>query len=340
MKIHMKVIGLVVVACFIAVNCGDEESEFTTGMITGLITDASGVPLDSALITTVPQTIEVYTNDSGLFEIPDVQPDYYTVFAQKRTYIPGSVIITVTVGDIITADISLTQNMRNVLGEMLTTACHCADDARAEAYSVNNNNGLRFVYVEYHASADPHFETWDPFVTPGSESRRLYYEADTFMLGNWFFLDGTVLLTTAGNYQQIVDSLLGIFSPLSITISGTYTSSTNSGTVDLEITAVDTIEYTDLVIEFAVYDRGPIDYSPSGPCLVMFENIVVALPTHEQLDIAYEETVNIVKDFTVPDSIGGAFPPFHMVNHNNLGIAVFVQSTGSKNILQAVSYAF
>lgn len=152
--------------------------------------------------------------------------------------------------------------------------------------------------------------------------------------------DGTVLLTTAGNYQQTVDSLLDIFSPLAITMNGTYTSSTGSGTIDLKITAVDTIEYTDLVIEFAVYDRGPIDYSPSGPCLVMFENIVVALPTHEQLDIAYEETVSMVKDFTVPDSIGGAFPPFHRVNHNNLGIAVFVQSAGSKNILQAVSYAF
>ena len=340
MKIHMKVIGLVVVACFIAVNCGNEESEFTTGMISGLITDNNGSPVDSAVVTTIPQTMEVYTNDSGAFQIPDVSPDDYTVNAQKRTYIPGLVIVTVTAGDIITADISLTQNIRNVLGEMLTTACHCSDDARAEVYSVNNNNGLRFVYVEYHASVDPHFETWDPFATPGSESRRLYYEADTFMLGNWLFLDGIVLLTTTGNYQQIVDSLLGIFSSLAITISGTYASSTGSGTIDLEITAVDTIEYTDLVIEFAVYDRGPIDYSPSGPCLVMFENIVVALPTHEQLDIAYGETVNIVKDFTVPDSIGGAFPPFHMVNHNNLGIAVFVQSAGSKNILQAVSYAF
>lgn len=340
MKIPMRVIGLVVVACFIAVNCGNEESEFTTGMITGLITDASGVPLDSALITTVPQTIEAYTNDSGVFEIPDVQPDDYTVFAQKRTYIPGSVDVTVTAGDIISADVSLTQNSRNVVGEMLTNVCHCADDARAEVYRIKNNYASNFIYVEYHTSSDPHFETWDPFATPGSESRRMYYEADTFVLGNWLFLDGTVLLTTAGNYQQKIDSLLGVFSPLAIIISGTYSSATGTGNVELEIIAVDTIEHMDLVIEFVVYERGPIDYSPSGPCIVMFENVVVNLLTNEQLDISYGETVNVAKDFSVPDTIGGAVPPFHAVNRNNIGVAVFVQSAGSKSILQAAAYDF
>ena len=340
MKIHMRVIGLVAVACFLVINCGNEDSEFTTGMITGLITDASGLPLDSALITTVPVTIGVYTNDSGAFEIPDVQPDAYTVFAQKRTYIPGSGYVTVTAGDITNADISLTQNSRNVVGEMLTTACHCGDDARAEAYIIKNNNDSNFVYVEYHASSDPYFETWDPFATPGSENRRMYYEADTFVLGNWFFLDGTVLLTAAGNYQEKIDSLLGVFSPLAITISGTYSSATGTGNIDLEIIAVDTIEYMDLVIEFVVYEKGPIDYSPSGPCIVMFENVVVNMPANEPLDIAYGETVYVAKDFSVPDTIGGAVPPFHAVNRNNIGVAVFVQSAGSKSILQAASYDF
>ena len=190
------------------------------------------------------------------------------------------------------------------------------------------------MYVEYHASSDPHFETWDPFATPGSESKRMYYEADTFELGNWLFLNGTMLLTTAGNYQQKIDSLSGVFSPLAITIDGTYSSTTGTGNVELEIIAVDTIEHMDLVIEFIVYERGPIDYSPSGPCIVMFENVVVNVLINEPLDISYNETVNVAKDFSVPDTIGGAVPPFHAVNHNNIGVAVFVQSTGSKNIFR------
>lgn len=340
MKTEVKIIGLAVAACFMVFNCGNENNEFTTGMITGLITDQSGAPLDSALITTVPQITEAYTNDSGVFEIPDVQPDDYTVCAQKRTYIPGAVDVTVTAGDIVNADISLIQNRRNVVGEMLTTACHCADDARAEIYGIKNNNDSTFTYIEYHASSDPSFETWDPFATAGSESRRLYYEADTFVLGNWLFLDGSVLLTTAGNYQQKIDSLLGIFSPLAITLSGTYSSATGTGNMALEIIAVDTIEQTDLVIEFVVYERGPIDFSPSGPCIVMFENVVVNVLTNEPLDISYGETVNVIKDFSVPDTIGGALPPFHGVNRNNIGVAVFVQSAGSKSILQAAAYDF
>ena len=123
-------------------------------------------------------------------------------------------------------------------------------------------------------------------------------------------------------------------------INGTYSSITGTGNIELEIVAVDTIEYTDLVVEFVVYERGPIDYSPSGPCIVMFENIVVNVLVNEPLDISYGETVNLTKDFSVPDTIGGMVPPFHVVNRSNIALAVFVQSAGSKSILQTASCDF
>jgi hypothetical protein len=322
----------------LAAGCANQKEELTTGLITGIITDALDLPLDSAEVITEPVTATVYTDDSGAFEIPDVQPGDYTVTANKRTYIPASANVQVTVGDVATADISLVQNTRVVLGEMLTTACHCADDARAEAYRTKSTLGDQFVYVEYHASIDPLFETWDPFATEASEARRLFFGADTFILGNWLFLDGTTLLTTAGNYEQTIDSLLGVYSPLALSITGSYAS--GAGTCDVIITAVDTITWTDLVVEFAIFERGPIIYSPSGPCLIPFEYFLVAMPEHEPLDINYGETITVSKTIAVPDTIGGSLPPFHAVNHTNIGIVVFVQSAGSQEILQAGSIEF
>jgi len=192
--------------------------------------------------------------------------------------------------------------------------------------------------VEYHASIDPLFETWDPFATEASEARRLFFGADTFTLGNWLFLDGTNLLTTAGNYEQTIDSLLGVYSPLAMSITGSYANGT--GNCEVAITAVDAITWTDLVVEFAVYERGPIIYSPSGPCLVPFQYFLVEMPEHEQLDIAYGETVAVSKTFTVPDTIGGTLPPFHVVDHTNIGVVIFVQSAGSHEVLQAGSIDF
>ena len=338
MKKTLIIIGLT--ALSLVVGCKKQEEVKTTGMITGMVSDSTGSPIDQAQVSTTPATIEVMTNDSGVYEIPDVEPGDYTVGAQKRTYIPKSVNTSVTASNITTANISLNQSLRNVLGEMLTTACHCGDDARAEGYAVKSGCGTRFVYLEYHASCDPYFETWDPFATLGSESRRLYYGADTFLLGNWIYFEGTNLQTSAGNYQYTVDSLLGKYSPLTMTITGSYSNSTGDGNLDVAITAVDTILPNDLVVEFAVYEKGPIDYSPTPPCVVPFEYVVVNIPDHEPLTISYGQMVNITKNFTVPDSIGGDKPPFHVVDKNNIGVALFVQSTGSKEILQAACHDF
>ena len=322
------------------IGCGNQQDEMTTGMITGIITDSTGALLDSVLIITDPATSSVYSDDTGAYQIPDVQPGDYTVEGRKRTYIPGYVAVTVTAGDISTADITLQQNVRCVLAEMLTTACHCADDARDEMYSIKANLGDQCAYLEYHASCDPGIETWDPFVSAESEARRLFYGADTFMIGEWVYFDGTTLHYTPGSYQEAVDSLGGIYSPLVMRVTGSYSSATGTGTIDLDITAVDSIVYSDLVVEFGVYDRGPVFYAPDSFCVIPFHYFLVAMPSNEALSISYGQTVSISKAFTVPDSIGGSVPPFYYVNKTNIGMSVFVQSTGTRQVLQAANIDF
>lgn len=321
-------------------DCGNQEEEMLTGMITGLITDSTGMPLDGVCIFTDPATSNTYSDDTGAYQIPDVEPGDYTVEARKRTYIPGNTAVTVTAGEIANADISLIQSIRCVLAEMLTTACHCADDARDEIYTIKANLGDQCAYLEYHASCDPGIETWDPFVSAESEARRLFYGADTFMIGEWTYFDGTTIHYTPGSYQEAIDSLAGIFSPLRMNVTGTYSSATGTGTIDVEIIAVYVIEYSDLVVEFGVYDRGPVYYAPDSICVIPFQYFLVAMPPSVALNIVNGQTVNLSQPFTVPDSIGGSVPPFYFVNKNNIGVSVFVQSTGSKQVLQAANIDF
>jgi len=340
MKKYLTISMIVVVGFLLIDGCGNQQDEMTTGMITGIISDSTGMRLDSALVITDPATVNMYTDDTGAYQIPDIEPDDYTVIASRRTYIPGSVEISVTAGDITTANISLIQNARCVLAEMLTTACHCSDVARNEIYIIKSSLDGVLAYVEYHASVDPGFQTYDPFATEESEARRLFLQADTFEIGEWMYFNGTILHYAPGAYQQTIDSLLGIFSPLAMEVTGSYSSSTGTGTIDVTITAVDNIGYSDLVVSFAVYERGPIDYSPSGPCVVPFRYILVEMPAHEPLDISYGQTVSMSKSFAVPDTIGGILPPYHRVDFTNIGVSVFVQSTGSREVLQASNIGF
>lgn len=321
-------------------GCHNQQEEMTTGMIVGVISDSTGSPLDSAFMTTDPATASVYSDDTGAYQIPDVQPGEYTVTARKRTYIPRSTSVTVTAGEISTADITLEQSARCVLAEMLTTACHCADAARDEIYTIRANSGDRCALVEYHASCDPGIEMWDPFVTPESEARRLYCEADTFLIGEWMYFNGTTIHYTPGFYQRAVDSLAGIFSPLVMSVTGSYSSTTGTGRIDVDITAVDSISYHDLVVEFGVYDRGPVFYAPDSLCMIPFRYFLVTMPAHVPLDIAYGQNASVTQSFTVPDSIGGNAPPFYRVNKSAIGVTVFIQSTGSREVLQAAYIDF
>ncbi len=319
-------------------GCRHEE-EKTTGMIRGFISDSAGNRLAGVSVLATPSDAQALTNDSGYYEMTDLQPGDVGLRFEMSSYIPQETLITIVAGEVTTVNTVIEQSLRNVVGELLNTVCHCADDERYEARRLKSLYGSRFIYFAYHASADPTFDTWDPFSCPGSESRRLYY-ADTFLIGALMFFNGTTYLAGSGSYEPVLDSLLNTASPLHMTLTGSYASGTGAGNVSVEIIAVDTIVPVDLQVQFALYEIGPIRYMPPSPPETLYHYVLVDLPTPEYLSIAEGESKVIAKDFVVPDTIGGTIPPFHVVNREDIGIAVFVQSLGSKEILQATSLDF
>ncbi len=82
----------------------------TTGTIAGTVTDGgTGQPLAGAAVTTQPATSAVTADAQGNYTIANVAPGAYTVTAAKTGYQSGSVNVTVTAGQTVTADIALAQ---------------------------------------------------------------------------------------------------------------------------------------------------------------------------------------------------------------------------------------
>jgi hypothetical protein len=318
--------------------CAKNNDEPVTGFVSGVVKDTAGAGIAAAQITTNPATSQVLTNDTGYYELPDVPAGDYLLKASKGTYLTDSSVVHVDSGQVSTVNFTLRQNFRTVLAEMLATACHCADEARVEAYGVKSGHPSRFVYLEYHASSDPQFDTWDPFSAASSEERRLYY-CDTFLIGHYMYFDGTILQIASGNFSATADSLMNETSPLLIKVAGTYSAAAGTGHLDVTVTAVDDISYGDLNLEYAVYERGPMTGAPP-PDTCPFRYVAVNMESRDPLTIAYGETKTLGKDFTVPDTIGLPLPPFHVVDQANIGVAVFIQSRGSKEILQAAYIDF
>ncbi|HEX7319127.1 MAG TPA: carboxypeptidase-like regulatory domain-containing protein [bacterium] len=329
---------MLALAAAVYFGCQKEE-EMTTGMIRGFVSDLAGSRLAGVSVLATPSDAQALTNDSGYYEITDLQPGDIQLRFGLSSYIPQETLIAVAAGEVTTVNTMIEQSLRNVVGELLNTACHCADDDRYEARRLKSLYGSRFISIACHASADPTFDSWDPFSCPGSESRRLYY-ADTFVIGAFMFFNGTTFLAGCGSYEPVLDSLLKTTSPLHMTLTGSYASSTRAGNVSVEITAVDTIIPVDLQVQFALYEIGPIRYMPPSPPETLYHYVMVDLLTPENLPISEGETKVIARDFLVPDTIGGTVPPFHAVNPEDIGIAVFVQSQESKEVLQAASIDF
>jgi hypothetical protein len=325
------------IALFMAF-CANNNNEPVTGFVSGAVRDTAGAGIASAQIITVPATAAVLTNDTGYYEIPDVPAGDYVVKASKGTYLTDSSAVHVDSGQVSTLNFTLRRNFRTVLAEMLATACHCADEARVEAYGVKSGHPTRFVYLEYHASSDPQFDLWEPFGTPSSESRRLYY-CDTFLIGHYMYFDGTILQTASGAFSATAESLMNETSPLLVQVAGTYSAATGAGHVDVTVTALDDVPYSDLYVEYTVYERGPMTGAPP-PDTCPFRYVAVNRASADPLSIAAGETRSFGKDFTAPDTIGLPLPPFHIVNQANIGVAVFVQSRGTKAVLQAAYIDF
>jgi len=109
MKIFNLLPGLLVLI-FLFISCGGNTptAAVSSGTISGIVYDASaGTPINKARVITVPPTSSVTTNDSGAYEITNVEPGTYHINAAKFAFDSAGVDISVSADVTTTADIPL-----------------------------------------------------------------------------------------------------------------------------------------------------------------------------------------------------------------------------------------
>lgn len=108
LKIISTIFLLSILSLLIA-TCSDSPTKGAdTGKINGTVYDAeSGTAINKALVLTTPPTSAVTTDTAGLYQISNVQSGTYHVRASKAGYDSAGVDISVSDGNITTADISL-----------------------------------------------------------------------------------------------------------------------------------------------------------------------------------------------------------------------------------------
>ncbi len=99
----------------------DPDNTPTPGSITGVVTRAdNGSPLAGASVSTVPATSTVTTNATGQFTITGVAAGSYQVIVTATGYISASSNVTVTAGQVTTANFPLTSNTQGSIAGVVT----------------------------------------------------------------------------------------------------------------------------------------------------------------------------------------------------------------------------
>ncbi len=101
-----RLLVLLISAIGIVVGCSGEED--TTGTIKGEVYNAhTGTVIAVANVYTVPPSGSVSTDSSGLFTIENIEPEIYRVVASKHGFDSSSVSVSVSTGNVTTANIPL-----------------------------------------------------------------------------------------------------------------------------------------------------------------------------------------------------------------------------------------
>jgi hypothetical protein len=167
----------------------------------------------------------------------------------------------------------------------------------------------------------------DPFYLANvaeNEARRTYYSVNVVPK---FIIDGSFDAGSGYNaYQTHLENQLAVPSPLEITLSLDYTPGRGTGTIYTEITATDTIDYTNLKIRYAVIEDSIYLVSPNGHNW-HHQTMRDLFPSADgvPLDIAFGETVYDTQDFDI--SVDW--------DENQCSIVAFVQSDNGRQVLQA-----
>ncbi|MFH1861248.1 MAG: carboxypeptidase regulatory-like domain-containing protein [bacterium] len=144
-----------------------------TGVVMGQVTDANGLPVDSAYVTLsnggcggCQPDYATYTGPDGLYLLAEVDPDTYTAKARKRRVGKDTQTIEVAAGDTVEANFELT-SCGGCPGDTLVTV-------DVEGYAIVDTNYCNRYYLDADSSgtADYKLNFGPPWYDPGSGATR------------------------------------------------------------------------------------------------------------------------------------------------------------------------
>ncbi|MCK4596916.1 Omp28-related outer membrane protein [bacterium] len=213
---------------------------------------------------------------------------------------------------------------RCVLVELFTwTICHSCPEAEAALDSLTQEYpDSSLAIIRYHCVPAPS----DTLYKPESQDRWTSYYGQSSVSRTFF--DGGMMVAGAddSSYYDFKDSVevrRAIPSPLSMSLSVTYDTTSRSGQVFAQVIAVDSVEEEDLYLRYALIESEAIHIAE-----VYQEVLRDMIPDAQGVSFAIDqgETFNDTMDFTI-DPLW--FP-------ENCDMVVFVQDDDTKEVLQSV----
>jgi hypothetical protein len=221
------------------------------------------------------------------------------------------------------------QEERNVLVEVFTNS-HCPVCPPAHntllAYDQNSPNAENINYIFYHMAYPYSDDALYQANTSDSQGRDLYY--GPFGSTPKAFFDGTIQQNNYGSWDELLDQRATASSPLRIALTGTKAD--NIININAEVIRTGNITTTDLVIHFVVVEN--VFYQGRNN-IANHRNVMrrmVTSPAGESFSINENET----KLFSKPINLSSGWIP------DSLGVAVFVQSSSSKEVHQSAHISY
>jgi hypothetical protein len=215
-------------------------------------------------------------------------------------------------------------SQRMVVAELTTnTSCSGCYYANNTLDQISNIYDENLGIIRYHgwwpSSSDPFYQ-----YNVGENSARInYYGAD---YAPHLRIDGTV--DGESNYstwQTLIGNEIGVASPLELILTGTFNSSSRTGTINVRIIATGSISYSNLKLRIALTESNIYFSAPNGSVIhhQTFRDMIPST-SGQSLTISIGDTLDYSWSFNCPAPL----------NYNNCQLVAFVQSDSGHRILQ------
>ena len=136
-----------------------------------------------------------------------------------------------------------------------------------------------------------------------------------------------------GQYRQVFDSLVRVTSPVAVALSAARAGD-SAVTANLELRAVEAFG-PNVGVGIGLYEGGPISFENSPGDTSWFRNVVLDLRFSDTLGMAAGESRTIERTLVIPDTLSPKYPPFHVVNKDDVGVYVIIQDLTTRQVLQS-----